>query len=324
MGRGAKKQRRRKNTRDLDFYIEEIDETASTSGGARVDAYAEAPAASASSSSSSLPLPRLKNRAELKELFAETQAYTADSCPYLNEESNIVLLRVSEDKRLEYRNPQQEKHWRHHQQNELLTFVTSNDCLVDCKTIMEANPDARILLVSSGSKKRIGGGVVNGSTAQEEHLCRCTNLYAALAAFEKTHVSYPLYGKDVEGILTKQISVFRDPVSFEIMQHSQQFCIDILTVFCLHVDLIKSDVEDARMFAEIFEAIAWACQTKGPYTHLVLVPVGCGVFKHKPQKVARLMRSNLFDTYPLHLDNVYISCHSNQRNRDAFSYEFET
>jgi uncharacterized protein (TIGR02452 family) len=65
----------------------------------------------------------------------------------------------------------------------------------------------KILLVNSASQLHKGGGVRNGATAQEESICRKSNLYLALNKVDDI-IGYPLFDK-TKGIYLPNITIFQ-------------------------------------------------------------------------------------------------------------------
>ena len=139
-------------------------------------------------------------------------------------------------------------------------------------------------ILNMAAARTVGGGVWRGARAQEEELCRRSNLYASL---ENSHSQYPLHGK---------VLVHRDVVFFKTgapnYSRVQRGHETRLTVFsspavkaswpCDHleemrsrIDKLVSEVEKAGVVAMVFGA--W----------------GCGSFGLQPQMVAKLFKQRL-------------------------------
>lgn len=140
-----------------------------------------------------------------------------------------------------------------------------------------------------------GGGVKKGALAQEECLCRSSNLFPCLDA-NKVFADYYEYHKSLHShfnsdrlIYTKGVTVFKDDATVpEMMPKKAWFKVDVITCAapylakCKHVngavllELFKSRIHN------IFEA---ACDNKVDV--LVLGAFGCGAFKNPPKVVAQ-------------------------------------
>jgi uncharacterized protein (TIGR02452 family) len=152
-----------------------------------------------------------------------------------------------------------------------------------------------------------GGGVLKGSIAQEEDLCRKSNLYESLVSKEAREYYYTnriseMPFKENNAILTRRVSIFKDN-EFNICSPK---IVDVLTIAA--PKLTEDDVNDPaekykltlyqrlRMILDIAEY--------HQYHELVLGAFGCGVFKNKPIVVAngfrRMMSQGLY-----HFDKVH-------------------
>ncbi len=175
---------------------------------------------------------------------------------------------------------------------DFIITVTKNDCID--------------ILVNSASLKNPGGGVRNGSQAQEEELCLQSNLYLALQNINKD-MKYPLHEK-TNGIYIPDVKFFRN----------KEFDINIVNLFSRPYDKIK---ETFNYHVDVFEPLIYFAN-KYEAEYLVIPPVGCGAFKHDPNLVAKALKHNL-DYYQLDtVKEIVISCYTNEDNYDAFDYAF--
>ena len=99
-----------------------------------------------------------------------------------------------------------------------------------------AKQGKKVCVLNFASATNPGGGVVNGSSAQEECLCRCTTLYPCLnnnalwTAFYAPHrkAADPLYNNDC--IYTPNICVFKSDINFpEPLPKADWWNVNILT-----------------------------------------------------------------------------------------------
>ena len=80
----------------------------------------------------------------------------------------------------------------------------------------KANPSGKVAVLNFASATRPGGGVVTGSSAQEECICRCTTLYPCLTTMEADIRFYgphrknvgPLHNDDI--IYTPNVAILRN------------------------------------------------------------------------------------------------------------------
>lgn len=235
------------------------------------------------------------SRNELKDIFLDTQKLSEDKFPY---EGNYVNFKIGNYFKFpDYNKPKK-------------FLITKNDCIVDC--IEDVINGKKVLLINSASLKRPGGGVVNGSQAQEESICRRTNLYMALKKVD-SDIEYPLFGKS-KGIFTENITVFKD------LNHKlcDPFKINILSIFSRPANKIKSESYMKQLNRDIFETILFTCNKYNIET-LVIIPIGCGVFDNDPYQIASMFKMYIDNTSTSTLEKVIISCYSSGNNYDAFS-----
>lgn len=121
------------------------------------------------------------------------------------------------------------------------TKTDSTKVVVSGKRAIEAAEEyvrqgKKVCVLNFASATNPGGGVVNGSSAQEECICRCTTLYPCLnnddlwTDFYKPHrkAANPLYNNDC--IYTPDICVFKSDINFpEPLPRDKWWKVNILT-----------------------------------------------------------------------------------------------
>lgn len=149
-----------------------------------------------------------------------------------------------------------------------------------------------------------GGGVVWGSTAQEECLCRCSTLYANLtqrklwSSFYEPHREQhnPLYNDDC--IYTPDVVVFKsDTASPEILPRNEWWRVNVITCAApnLRTDrdgTIRVTIPDAELKAlhiKRMRRILSIAAAEGNEV-VILGAYGCGAFKNPPEVVAAAMK----------------------------------
>jgi len=212
-------------------------------------------------------------------------------------------------------------------------FIAENDPLPDGRLIRRFEKPAQIIVskkrtfeavsaytgngdklcvLNFASASNPGGGVVNGSSAQEESLCRVSTLYFTLDTDENWKRFYkphrisrdPIHNDDI--LYTPDIVVFKtDSSSPERMAESDWFDCDVITCAAPNLRenpvnrynsgdgserLLLSDDELASVHRKrdrrIFDV---AVQNKVDV--LVLGAFGCGAFRNSPTVVADVMLS---------------------------------
>lgn len=172
-----------------------------------------------------------------------------------------------------------------------------------------AKQGKRVCVLNFASATNPGGGVIHGSSAQEEAICRCSTLYPCLdtkvmwEGFYMPHraLNNPLYNNDC--IFTPSVKVFKSDTNFpEEMQETEWWDVDVITCAAPNLRDIPSNMmnpdagskraevsyEELRelltsRIQRIFEvAIASGAEV------LVLGAFGCGAFRNPPKLVAEV------------------------------------
>ena len=184
--------------------------------------------------------------------------------------------------------------------------VSDRDCVVDGD--LAAGERSKVLMVNSASALRPGGGVTNGSNAQEEHICRHSNLYLYLESVDRS-VGYPLHAK-ASGIYCRGVRFFRDPFNFSC---------DVLGVFS---SPYSKNPDSYGLHLKIWKLV-WDVCREHSINVLIVPPIGCGVFGHDPTKVAQALRTVVENEPPIStLTRIIVSCYGNSKNHEAFSQQF--
>ena len=189
-----------------------------------------------------------------------------------------------------------------------------------------------------------GGGVVKGSTAQEECLCRCSTLYSMLNVKEMwngfyaphRNVADPIHNDDI--IYTPGVVVFKtDTAAPVVMPETQWYEVDVITCAAPNLrdnpsnpynksdgtkkvkisdkDLLELHEKRLRRILDV--AVANADEV------VILGAFGCGAFQNKPEIVARAA-ANVINDYLYMFKNIEFAVYcspKDSRNYDAFKRE---
>lgn len=208
-----------------------------------------------------------------------------------------------------------------------------------------AKAGKKVAVLNFASATNPGGGVVNGSSAQEESLCRCSTLYQCLNTdfmwdkFYGPHrkADNPVYNDDI--LLTPDIIVLKSDTNFpEIVPENEWYKVDVIT--CAAPNLRRRPSNEmnpnagskaakltVRAYMEIMESriehIFKVAETTGADV-LILGAFGCGAFRNPPEIVAELFgnaiekHGDMFESIEFavfHIDRESV-------NYEAFSNRF--
>lgn len=204
-----------------------------------------------------------------------------------------------------------------------------------------AKQGKKVCVLNFASATNPGGGVVNGSSAQEECICRCTTLYPCLNtdemwnAFYKPHrkAANPLYNNDC--IYTPEVCVFKSDVNFpELLPRNDWWSVNILTCAAPNLRERPSNAmnpyagaEAAKITPEELEKLLtsrvrriFEIAVADGNEVLILGAFGCGAFRNPPQIVAKVFNTVMQD-YLCCLDTIEYAVYHTERevaNYEAF------
>lgn len=172
-----------------------------------------------------------------------------------------------------------------------------------------AKQGKRVCVLNFASATNPGGGVIHGSSAQEESICRCSTLYPCLDNEEMHRRFYmphreandPLYNDDI--IFTPGVKVFKSDSNFpELLQESEWWDVDVITCAAPNLrnvpgNMMNPDAGSSR--AEIsYEGLRELLSTRikrifdvaimNEAEVLILGAFGCGAFRNPPKLVAKV------------------------------------
>lgn len=186
-------------------------------------------------------------------------------------------------------------------------FVSGKGALEAAEPYAKAGKKVCVLNFASATNP--GGGVVHGSFAQEESICRCSTLYPCLnidalwAGFYEPHreANVPLYNDDC--IFTPDVKVFKSDTGYpKRLEESEWWNVDIITSAAPNLrDMLSNamnpDAGSAKANISIGELEKllnsriqriFEVALAGGAEVLVLGAFGCRAFKNPPQIVAKI------------------------------------
>lgn len=181
--------------------------------------------------------------------------------------------------------------------------VVNQDCLYAAKELVDDGYSPAV--INFASFKVPGGGVRKGSRAQEENICRRTNLFESIFRFDAWLAKE--YGLPVEekqyplpvnhgAIYSPSISVFRasDDKNYEFLD--DVFGVDVITIAALshptldkegHLNDWAKNITKEKIRTMFNIAIYWENDS------IILGAFGCGAFANPPEDIANLFKEVL-------------------------------
>lgn len=218
----------------------------------------------------------------------------------------------------------------------------------ECEIIVEENtsfsaakkyiPLGKTAVLNFANPVTPGGGVQYGAMAQEECLCRSSNLYEALSS--KVMDEYYNYHLEMDSIYasdrliySSKVTVFKDDSQVpKLMPKNEWFSVDVITCaapYNNHADMVyKEIIPDLlketfkRRIKNIFEAAL-----DNQIEVIILGAFGCGAFRNPPELVASAFHEVIDENqYKKYFSKIVFaikrSCEPPCPNLMAFEREF--
>ena len=180
-----------------------------------------------------------------------------------------------------------------------------------------------------------GGGVKNGAPAQEEALCRCSNLYEVLTVPYMIRHYYKWNQKNTGDmgsdriIYSPNITVFKSDDDIPELL-SKWFQVDVISCAAPYYDTQKKKPVSRQKLEEVFtERIRNILEVAmaNDVDNLVLGAFGCGAFNNPPQLVAEVFHKLLIGNgYAAYFEKVVFAIKKTRDvcpNYEAFQAVFE-
>jgi uncharacterized protein (TIGR02452 family) len=185
---------------------------------------------------------------------------------------------------------------------------------------------AKVWLLNMACPKKPGGGARSGCNAQEEHLCRCSNL---LPQLEQSLGKYPLHTykssagtTDFSVLVHPKVTFFKDPKDYSTLPPKDWSEFGVLTAAAEKVERGQSLGPNTHRFIDYLLEVAQMQEC----THLVLSAWGCGAFHQDAFQVARSFKLALQRVQKKSIPEVVFAVmddHNSDHNNEVFNLEFE-
>lgn len=248
------------------------------------------------------------NKKELIYVFNDTMDFvtTKFSGPTLRAQMSTRIISDPEDFRGEkyYDDP-------------AIIKVTNRDTFTAAKeyaNIINSANEGFVGVLNFASSTNPGGGVTKGSTAQEECLCRCSNLYLTLYQEKCIREYYNVNKKYMSNlgsdaiIYSHNIYVFKDK-DYNMLPVKDRFYVDVLTCAAPNLrenprNQYNTDASEEKLTItdeELYNIHVKRARNilnvaiKNEDDYLILGAFGCGAFRNDPEIVAKAYKDVLQD-----------------------------
>lgn len=187
----------------------------------------------------------------------------------------------------------------------------TNITVVNQDTFEAAQKFDNCAVLNLASNYSPGGGVWKGSKAQEEDLCRRSNLYRSLS---KKYYPFNLYTT----LYSKKIIVAFDT---KYQKLETPFEVDVITSAALRYPELYKDKykpEDYKIMTNKIRCQLYIARENN-VKNLILGAFGCGAFGNPPNIVSRIYKKLLSTEFDGQFENVVFAILGNNQNYDIFA-----
>ena len=156
--------------------------------------------------------------------------------------------------------------------------VDNINCITCIINLRKEFPDKKICLLNFANGTNPGGGVTDGARAQEEDICRTTNLYHSLKRIE-----YPIKSNEI--IVSENVKLIKNALYQDIVP------INIDYVLTKDATVTRGEFDEREAYQRINLILSTAYKLK--IDILVLGAFGCGVFRNPPERVSCIFKELL-------------------------------
>ena len=248
------------------------------------------------------------NKKDLISVFNDTMDFvtTKFSGPTLRAQMSTRIISDPEDFR-------GEKYY----DDQAIIKVTNRDTFTAAKeyaNIINSTNEGFVGVLNFASSTNPGGGVTKGSTAQEECLCRCSNLYLTLYQEKCIREYYNINKKHMSNlgsdaiIYSRNVYVFKDK-DYNMLPVKDRFYVDVLTCAAPNLrenprNQYNTDASEEKLTLtdeELYNIHVKRARNilnvaiKNEDDYLILGAFGCGAFRNNPEIVAKAYKDVLQD-----------------------------
>lgn len=160
--------------------------------------------------------------------------------------------------------------------------------------VQEENKKHKVAVLNMANQRYPGGGTKTGAMAQEEELCRRSDLLDELEISDYEDGMYPM--SEIGAIYSSNIAIYRDTANNNYEWLDKPVYTNVLSVAAIRYPrLIHNKYlcdEDAEVTMQKIRSCFDLAIMNG-VTCLVLSALGCGAFRNPPYHIAHLFRSVL-------------------------------
>lgn len=174
-------------------------------------------------------------------------------------------------------------------------IVENIDCLEAVELISD-DISNNVCVLNMASDFIPGGGVRKGSRAQEEEICRRTDLLLTLNTFKPTFSPDP-YLSDFDCIFSENIRILKNG-DYTPIPGSKQHKISFISAAAIRRPVLIDGSYSAKNLQTMRGKIRTIFETasRNNVEHFIVGAWGCGAFSNPPEDVARLFRE-IIDEY---------------------------
>lgn len=198
-----------------------------------------------------------------------------------------------------------------------------------------AKAGKKVCILNFASSVAPGGGVVNGSQAQEESICRVSTLYFALSDKNTAGEFYDKHWELIHRgqfnrrntddiIYTPGVTVVRDDSNDEVMlPENKWYQIDVITCAAPDIRNVGDETEYNPGENELYREFVkrWKCILCAGAKHkadvLILGAFGCGVFANPPKLVAEAF-CEAVKGFEKHFETIEFAIYSSRENNENY------